>query len=92
MQDIRDLTSVLRSNTPIVVIETYEEYRVVELLKRVASVLYQPVFTWSITQGLARVDKPMAAQKFNSEPTDLLGQIKSTSQQGIMCCATFIPL
>ncbi|MGL4712567.1 MAG: AAA family ATPase, partial [Shewanella sp.] len=53
MQDIHDLTSVLRSNTPIVVIETYEEYRVVELLKRVASVLYQPVFTWSITQGLA---------------------------------------
>ncbi|MDR9766933.1 AAA family ATPase [Shewanella baltica] len=91
MQDIRDLTSVLRSNTPIVVIETYEEYRVVELLKRVASVLYQPVFTWSITQGLARVDKPMAAQKFNSEPTDLLGQIKSTSQQGIYVLCDFHP-
>lgn len=91
MQDIRDLTSVLRSNTPIVVIETYEEYRVVELLKRIASVLYQPVFTWSITQGLARVDKPMAAQKFNSEPTDLLGQIKSTPQKGIYVLCDFHP-
>jgi hypothetical protein len=91
MQDIRDLTSVLRSNTPIVVIETYEEYRVVELLKRVANVLYQPVFTWSITQGLARVDKPMAAQKFNSEPTDLLGQIKSTPQKGIYVLCDFHP-
>ncbi|WP_297892315.1 AAA family ATPase [Shewanella sp.] len=91
MQDIRDLTSVLRSNTPIVVIETYEEYRVVELLKRVANVLYQPVFTWSITQGLARVDKPMAAQKFNSEPTELLGQIKATPQQGIYVLCDFHP-
>lgn len=41
MQDIKDLTAVLRSNTPIVVIETYEEYRVIELLKRVAMTLYQ---------------------------------------------------
>lgn len=91
MQDIRDLTAVLRSKTPIVVIETYEEYRVVDMLKRVANVLYQPLFTWSITQGLTRVDKPMAAQKFNTEPGDILGQIKSTTQQGIYVLCDFHP-
>ena len=36
MQDIQDLSAVLRSNTPIVVIETYEEYRVIELLRKVS--------------------------------------------------------
>ncbi|WP_076407454.1 AAA family ATPase [Shewanella sp. UCD-KL12] len=91
MQDIRDLTSVLRSNTPIVIIETYEEYRVIELLKRVSAVLYQPLFTWSITQGLTRADLAMGTQKFNSEPADILGQIKSTSQQGIYVLCDFHP-
>lgn len=91
MQDIKDLTAVLRSNTPIVVIETYEEYRVIELLKRVAMTLYQPLFTWSVTSGLSRVDKDMGSQKFNTEPAELLGQIKSTQQQGIYVLCDFHP-
>ncbi|ABO22763.1 AAA family ATPase [Shewanella loihica] len=91
MQDIRDLTAVLRSNTPIVVIETYEEYRVIELLKRVSTILYQPLFTWSITQGLTRADVKMGTQKFNTDPTEILGQIKSTSQQGIYVLCDFHP-
>ncbi|QYJ89187.1 AAA family ATPase [Shewanella halotolerans] len=91
MQDIRDLTAVLRSNTPIVVIETYEEYRVIELLKRVSTILYQPLFTWSITQGLTRADVKMGTQKFNTDPTEILGQIKSSSQQGIYVLCDFHP-
>ncbi|WP_299798527.1 AAA family ATPase [uncultured Shewanella sp.] len=91
MQDIRDLTAVLRSNTPIVVIETYEEYRVIELLKKVSSILYQPLFSWSITQGLTRLDRSIGTQKFNSEPADILGQIKSTEQQGIYVLCDFHP-
>lgn len=35
MQDVKDLTGVLRGGTPLVIIETYEEPRVLELLKRV---------------------------------------------------------
>jgi len=91
MQDIRDLTAVLRSNTPIVIIETYEEYRVIELLKKVSLVLYQPLFSWSITQGLSGVDKDMGVQKFNTEPSDILGQIKSTTQRGIYALCDFHP-
>jgi hypothetical protein len=91
MQDIRDLTSVLRSNTPIVIIETYEEPRVLELLKKVAGVLYQPLFSWSVTQGLSRLDRPMGVQKFNADPGDILGHIKSSSTQGIYVLCDFHP-
>ena len=91
MQDIRDLTAVLRSKTPIVVIETYEEYRVIELLKRVSNVLYQPIFSWSITQGLKRVDRHVGVQKFNTDPTDILGHIKSTQKQGIYVLCDYHP-
>lgn len=91
MQDIQDLSAVLRSNTPIVVIETYEEYRVIELLRKVSNILYQPLFSWSVTQGLMRVDSGMGRQAFNSEPSDILGQIKSTKQQGIYVLCDFHP-
>ncbi|MGS0674363.1 AAA family ATPase [Shewanella sp. 0m-4] len=91
MQDIQDLTAVLRSNTPIVIIETYEEHRVIELLRKVSNILYQPLFSWSITQGLMRVDSGMGRQKFNCEPGDILGQIKSTTQQGIYVLCDFHP-
>ncbi|MCL1096748.1 AAA family ATPase [Shewanella gelidii] len=91
MQDITDLTAVLRSSTPIVVIETYEEYRVLDLLKRVSRTLYQPIFSWSITQGLQRLDKQLGVQKFNTDPTDILGQIKATNQQGIYVLCDYHP-
>ncbi|MCL1145073.1 AAA family ATPase [Shewanella marinintestina] len=91
MQDIRDLTAILRSNTPIVVIETYEEYRVIDLLRKVSNILYQPLFSWSITQGLMRVDSGLGRQKFNCEPEDILGQIKATTQKGIYVLCDFHP-
>lgn len=91
MQDIQDLTAVLRSNTPIVVIETYEEYRVIELLRRVSNILFQPLFSWSVTQGLTRVDSGLGRQKFNCEPEDILVQIKSTAQKGIYVLCDFHP-
>ncbi|MDR8524950.1 AAA family ATPase [Shewanella fidelis] len=91
MQDIQDLTAVLRSNTPIVVIETYEEYRVIELLKKVSNILFQPLFSWSVTEGLMRVDSGLGRQKFNAEPSDILRQIKSTQEQGIYVLCDFHP-
>lgn len=91
MQDIQDLSAVLRSNTPIIVIETYEEYRVIELLRKVSNILYQPLFSWSVTQGLMRVDSGLGRQKFNCEPGDILGQIKSTKEQGIYVLCDFHP-
>ncbi|MCL1138733.1 AAA family ATPase [Shewanella pneumatophori] len=91
MQDIQDLTAVLRSNTPIVVIETYEEYRVIELLKKVSNILFQPLFSWSVTEWLMRVDSGLGRQKFNAEPGDILGQIKSTRERGIYVLCDFHP-
>ncbi len=91
MKEIQDLTSLLRGKTPIIVVETHEEQRLLELLKRVASCLYKPLFCWSITTGLSRIDRDMGTQKFNADPGDLLRHIKTTDQEGIYVLCDFHP-
>jgi SpoVK/Ycf46/Vps4 family AAA+-type ATPase len=52
MSDKKDLMMILQSHIPLVVIETHEEHRALELLTDVAATLGKPLKTWSITQGL----------------------------------------
>jgi AAA+ superfamily predicted ATPase len=61
MNDQRDLTLILRSRFPIVLIETHEEARVMALLERVAQLEGQGLFVWSAADGLQRRDNPLAA-------------------------------
>jgi len=48
------LKVLIDSSTPVVVIETVEESRAVELVKAACSQLSLPVFEWSIADGLSR--------------------------------------
>jgi hypothetical protein len=61
MNDQRDLTLIIRSRFPIVLIETHEEARVMALLERVAQLEGQGLFVWSAADGLQRRDNPLAA-------------------------------
>ncbi|MCG8668910.1 MAG: AAA family ATPase [Pseudomonadales bacterium] len=84
MPDLHDLEIMLGSRLPILVIETYEEPRAVDLVCRSGFNLKKPVFTWSITEGLKRVDlEHSVPQRLTAELHDALGQIKSTERAGI---------
>ena len=52
MSDKKDLLLILQSHIPLVIIETHEERRALELLASVSNQLNQPLKTWTITQGL----------------------------------------
>jgi hypothetical protein len=56
MSELQDLASLVRSNTPLVVIETPEERRVVDLFRHVLTSVWRALYRWSITEGLRRVD------------------------------------
>lgn len=84
MPDMHDLEIMLRSRLPVLVIETYEEPRALELVCRAGLSLGKPVFSWSVTEGLKRVDlEHNVAQRLTSELHDALGQIKSTDRAGV---------
>ena len=71
----RDLELILRSRMPIVVIETRDEKRMLDLLRNItmsrSSDVYIPLFRWTVTDGLQRLDIDLEPQLHNSEPPDV---------------------
>ncbi|MEJ2360889.1 MAG: AAA family ATPase [Gammaproteobacteria bacterium] len=91
MHDAHELELVLKSRIPIVVIETREEQRALNLIRSMQIRLAQPVFQWTVTEGLRRIDLDYEPQRHNAEPTEVLGNIKAGSQDGIYILLDFHP-
>jgi len=90
-----DLEVILRSRTPIVIIESREEARMLEMLQSItisgAMPSYQPLFRWTVTDGLQRLDIVLEPQPLNSEPTEVLKHIRAVSKPGIYVLLDFHP-
>jgi len=95
MSQRHDLRLMLRSRSPIVVIETRDEARILEMLQSIsiasASNEYVPLFRWTITDGLQRLDIALEPQTLNSEPTDVLKHIRAVSKPGLYILLDFHP-
>ena len=95
MDEHRDLEIILRSRTPIIVIESQDEARMLEILKAASlhrsTGDYVPLFRWTITDGLQRLDIELEPQSLNSEPTDVLKHIRAVRKPGIYVLLDFHP-
>jgi SpoVK/Ycf46/Vps4 family AAA+-type ATPase len=95
MHNQRDLELLLRSRVPIVVIETHDESRLLNLLKAITlSGLdgnYLPLFRWTVTDGLQRLDIELEPQLHNSDPPEVLRHIRAVSKPGIYVLLDFHP-
>jgi len=91
MTDLHDLELLLRSDTPILLIESLEEPRIVELAARLALRIQEPVFCWTLTEGLRRIDLDVGFQRHLAEPLEVLRHIKVTPQRGIYLLLDFHP-
>ena len=91
MHDSHDLELVLKSHIPIVVIETREEQRAVNLIKSLQFRLSLPIYQWTVTEGLQRIDLDYEPQRHNTKPTEVLGNIKAGAQHGIYLLLDFHP-
>lgn len=95
MTDRHDLAIVLSSGVPIVVVETADEGRFLELLTRIAidspKANYRPLYRWTVTDGLQRLDLALEPQRHAVEPKDVLGHIRAVSKPGIYALLDFHP-
>jgi hypothetical protein len=95
MSDRRDLELVLASGTPLIVIETTDETRVLDLLRDIAvsrsAGSYRPLFRWSITDGLQRLDLELEAQRHNADPEEALRHIRAVAKPGVYALLDFHP-
>ena len=92
-----ELQTLLATRVALVVIESREEGRVIELVRDAAMSAQRGrnwgVFQWTVTEGLLRVDVDLGgAQRTLSEPEQLLRHIKSTTDGRHLRAARFPPL
>lgn len=82
-----ELRLLVNSRHPIISIETGEEERVEQLLSDVATELDVPLYTWSVTSGLARFH---GAPLYNTEtPEQALANIVTIQGDGIFLLKDF---
>ena len=92
MSELQDLTALIRANTPLIVIETQDEGRVVELFRQALSQVWRALYRWSITEGLRRID--MDREDEAEGPPDAsaaLQAMKLAEQRGIYLLLDFHP-
>jgi hypothetical protein len=95
MNDRHDLELVLDSGTPLIVVETTDETRLLDLLRDLATSHarqgYRPLFRWSVTDGLQRVDMALEAQTHEINPEQVLRHIRGVQKAGIYALLDFHP-
>ncbi len=92
----RELEALLRSRVPLIVIETRDEPRALQLITsvcgRVIAGTHMPVFSWTVIDGLRRLDIDLGgAQRHNAEPVDVLKTIRVVDKAGIYVLLDFHP-
>ena len=93
---IDELQTLLASRAALIVVESRDEARVLELVRtaslRAGRGRGWGVFQWSVTEGLLRVDKDMGgAQRTLADPAALLRHLKATPMPGIYVLLDFHP-
>ena len=86
-----EISLLLRSQIPILILETHEENRALELKKDIALNMSFPIFKWSVAVGLQRIDMDMAPQVYLKEPTKVLEHINSSDLEAIYLLLDFHP-
>ncbi|MEX1034096.1 MAG: AAA family ATPase [Cellvibrionaceae bacterium] len=91
MKDSHDMGLLLDSRVPLIVIETYDEKRALDLLLRVANQRKKGIFRWSVTDGLARLSfgPQVVAVADYTDPKEILEHIKQTVTPGIYVLCDF---
>jgi len=92
MQDLHDLGLMLDRNTPLLLVESHEETRVLELLTRVAIKRGLALQQWTISDGLRRLgfgEDVSSGDTF--QPVEALKQIKAREQGGLFVLCDLHP-
>jgi hypothetical protein len=82
MSELEDLTTLVRAATPLLVIETVDEQRVIDCFRHVIARALRPLWRWTLTDGLQRLDFAQA-ENVAPDATTTLDAIRATSEPGI---------
>ena len=96
MTELQDLATLIRAATPLLAIETVEENRVIETFRHLIAQVLRPLYRWSITDGLRRLDMAMPGPNaletaVAPDATATLQAMKQAGEAGIYLLLDFAP-
>ncbi|WP_305806021.1 AAA family ATPase [Stenotrophomonas sp. YIM B06876] len=92
MSELQDLTALIRANTPLIVIETGDEGRVVDLFRQALMHVWRALYRWTITEGLRRIDLDREDDAVGPpDASAALRMIQQADQRGIYLLLDFHP-
>ncbi|MDO5505818.1 MAG: AAA family ATPase [Pseudoxanthomonas suwonensis] len=92
MSELQDLVALIRANTPLIVIETADEPRVVALFRQSLTRVWRAMWRWSITEGLRRIDIDREdASEVAPDASATLHAIREAPQRGVYLLLDFDP-
>ncbi len=92
MSELDDLTTLVRAATPLLVIETVDEQRVIECFRHVIAQALHPLWRWTLIDGLGRLDFTQGDDPVAPDVTATLKAIRAQSEPGIYLMFDFHPL
>lgn len=92
MSELDDLTTLVRAATPLLVIETVDEQRVIECFRHVIAQALRPLWRWTLTDGLTRLDFAQTDGAAAADATTTLNAIRASGESGIYLMFDFHPL
>ena len=92
MSELQDLAALIRANTPLIVVETPDEPRVVELFRQSLQQVWRALYRWTITEGLRRLDLDGESETDTApDASNTLAAIREAEQRGIYLLLDFHP-
>jgi len=95
MPQTQDLATLIRAGTALITIETAEEATAIDAFRHVIGQVWRPLYRWSITDGLKRLDLDQDAPERNVEvapdATQTLLAIKAEPERGVYLLCDFHP-
>jgi hypothetical protein len=87
----QDLITLLRARTPLLLIESAEETRVVDAFRQAIAQSLRPLYRWSITEGLRRLDMDEDESGAPPDASMTLHAIREAKTPGVYLLLDFQP-
>ncbi len=93
MPEVHDLSLIIDSQVPVIVIETQEERRALDMVTRLALKKGLPLFSWTVTGGIQRLGFGFELEREDKkqEPEAVLEYIKQQASSAIYVLCDFHP-
>jgi hypothetical protein len=88
---LHDLAAIVRSRTPLIVVESNEEPQIVQMVRQIGAQFQLKAFRWTVTEGMQAFEACDQPQDSVLKSQEVLSYIKASAAHGLFVLLDFHP-